>query len=248
MDTLLVALMLLGGRSVTVEAVLARDSTLLLPAGEVAALLGTGAPIAPWVTVRDLSRAWPTVAFTWDARALVVYVSDPLAVLPASREARARGDAQARGATYIPRSGPFAAFTGDDRGRSAWEGGYSYKGRVAVTARRTVSGASWGLSVAPSSALFLSYYDGDRMRPMASARIAAGPAWLSATWQNGAAALDALLALPHVAVFASSRETFAVTLTAAPVGVQVGRSGGRIAARVTYGPVPPSPFVVPQVN
>ena len=109
MDTLLVALMLLGGRSVTVEAVLARDSTLLLPAAEVANLLGTGTPPAPWVTVKDLSRSWPAVAFTWDARALVVYVDDPLAVLPASRAARARGDARARGAAYIPRSGPFAA-------------------------------------------------------------------------------------------------------------------------------------------
>ena len=39
MDTLLVAVVLLGGRSVTVEAVLTRDSTLLLPAADVAAPL-----------------------------------------------------------------------------------------------------------------------------------------------------------------------------------------------------------------
>src|SRR5207249_1972774 len=120
-------------------------------------------------TVKDLSRSWPAVAFTWDARALIVYVSDPLAVLPASREARAKGLRLAQGSSYIPRSGPFAAFTGDDRGRSAWEGGYSYKGRVAVT------------------------------------------------------------------------------LPALPAGAQVGRSGGRTAVRVSYGPVPPSPFVVPSV-
>src|SRR3989442_1586955 len=44
---------LLGVGSVTVEAVLTADSILLLPAAEVAALLGLETPPSPWTTVAE---------------------------------------------------------------------------------------------------------------------------------------------------------------------------------------------------
>jgi hypothetical protein len=242
---LLVALNLPGAAPVTVEALLGRDSLLLLPARDVAAFLGTAAPTIEWTTLAILRREWPAVSFTFDARALTVYVSDPLAVLPASRLLQQRVDRASRGAPTVNagRSGPFLSLTADDLGRSAVDGGFSWKGRAAATIRRTRLGTAWGVSLAPSSHLFASWASERR----AAVRVATGPAWVSASWQDGRASADALVMWHQLALFASTRDAFAVTINAAPVGVQAGRTGKRTTLRLTYGPIGPSPFTVPQV-
>lgn len=235
----------------TVEAVMTKDSVLLLPAGEVFQLLGLGSvPTAPWMTPQSLTKQFPSLVVTWLPRAMRVRIEDPLEVLPATRQLRDQRDRQARGAApYLAtRSGPFLAFTADDRGQNLVDVGYSYRGKVALQGQHsTTRGAAWGLSVVPSPRVFLSYSAGDRQRPTATARVAAGPAWAFVAWSPDRWSADGLVTWGRVSLFASSREAFALTINAVPVGAQIGWSGGRTTARITYGPIGPSPFAVPQV-
>jgi hypothetical protein len=246
---LLVDVALVGtARHAVVEAILTADSTLLLPAAAVHALLGLPAPASTWTTPAAIARAFPTVTVEWRPRELRLLVDDPLGVLPASRAIVDARQRHARGAAYVARSGPFAAFAADDSGRSAIDAGYSWRGRIAVTGRHSSTrGAAWAVSLAPAPSLFVSYVGGDRSPPMATARVAAGPAWAFATWTPGRWSVDGLVTVGRVSLFASSRDAFAVTINAAPVGVQVGRQGSRTTARLTYGPLMPSPFSVPVV-
>ncbi len=245
---LLVALAMAGARPVTVEAALGRDSLLLLPARDVAAFLGAPVPVDGWTTLAALRREWPSVSFEFDARAAAVFIYDPLGVLPVSKAARAAADRRTRG-LMVPafRSGPFMALAADDLGRAALDMGYTWRGRAAATFRRTPHGVEWGATVAPWPSLAASYASGQGGRQYATIRAAAGPAWVFAAWADGRASLDALVAFRRLSFFASSRDAYAVTINARPVGLQVGRSGKRTTAKLTYGPVPPSPFAVPQV-
>src|SRR5258708_39811572 len=68
-----------------VEAMLTHDSTLLLPAADIAAFLGTGPPTTAWITPADLQHAYPTVTVTFELRALVLVIDDRQRVLPVSR-------------------------------------------------------------------------------------------------------------------------------------------------------------------
>jgi len=246
---LLVDVALVGtDRHAVVEAILTADSTLLLPAAAVHALLGLPAPASTWTTPAALRRAFPTVAVEWRPRELRLLIDDPAAVLPASRAIDAARQRHARGAAYVARSGPFAAVVADDSGRSLVDVGYSWRGRVAVTGRHSSTlGAAWAVSLAPTPAVFVSYADGDRSPPTASARVAAGPAWAFATWTPARWSIDGLVTVGRVSLFASSRDAFAVTINAAPVGVQVGHARGVTTGRVTFGPIMPSPFGPPVV-
>jgi len=240
----------LNGQRRTVEAVLTADSALLLPAADVHALLGLDPPAATWTTLPALRHAWPPVSFTWLPRELRVVVDDPTAVLPATRARRAALTRQARGAPplAVTRGGPFAAVVADDAGRSLVDLGYSWRGRVAVTARRSSTfGTAWAVSLAPLPALFVTYTDGERSLPSATARVAVGPAWAFATWTPGRWSVDGLVSVGRVSLFASSRDAFVITFRG-PVAVQLGRAGSVATGRVSVGPVPPSPFVVPVVR
>ncbi len=235
---------------VTVEAVITADSLLLLPAGEVFQLLGLGVPTTNWITPQALAKEYPSLVVTWLPREMRVRIEDPMAVLPATRQLRDQRERQARAAPpYLAtRSGPFLAFTADDRGENLVDVGYSHQGKVALQGQHSTGrGTAWGLSVVPSPRVFLSYSDGDHQPPTATARLAAGPMWAFASWTPDRWSADGLVTWGRVSLFASSREAFSLTINAVPVGAQIGWSGGRTTARITYGPIGPSPFVVPQV-
>ncbi len=115
--------------------------------------------------------------------------------------------------------------------------------------RRTRDGTSWSLSLAPHPALFVAYTGGDHAQPATvTGRLAVGPLWVSPYWQAGRPVqVDGLVALGPLTVFASSRQQYALTIRAVPVGVQIGRTGTSTTARISYGPIPPNPFAVPVV-
>jgi hypothetical protein len=186
--------------------------------------------------VAQLQRRFPPLTVTWLPRELTVVVQDDLLVLPASRQRREALLRVATGAApyTVVTSGPFAAFTFNALGRELWQGGYSWKG------------TTWTVSVVPSSILYATYTGGPT--PQAAARVAVGPAWLSTTWQRGQALVtDALVTLGRVSAFASSRRAFVITVRAPVADVQVGRVAGITTGRISYGPLPPNPFSVPQV-
>jgi hypothetical protein len=233
---------------VLVEAVLTADSTLYLPSDPVARFLGVTFA-APWITPDDLRRAYPTVTVAWLPRESRVMILDPLRVLPASQRAHQAVVARSRPGFGVPvRSGLFTSVSADDRGAYLADVGYHFRGRATVWLRESSArGSAWAVTLAPSSALYVSYADAEDGPPALSGRVAAGPLWVSTRWSPDRWDADALLLAGRVAVFASTRETFAVTINAAPVGVQVGWTGQHTTARLTYGPVMPSPFTVPTV-
>jgi len=255
--TLLVDVQLVGVESRVMEAVLAQDSTLLLPTDELGALLGVSLPRAgPWTALTALRAAFPSLRVTVSLRALVVYVEDDLEVLAATRNVREKQRRIAQRAPPIYPTGPSFALSVDDRGASVGEASYSLRGRVFAQVRsgslwyRPASvppgTTSWALSVIPTSALFLAVSDGDHQLPQATGRLTVGPAWLSAMWTPEQYAVDGLVTVGRLSLFASSRNSYAVTLRA-PVAVQIGRTGRTTTARVSVGPVFPSPFSPPTV-
>jgi len=252
-DTLLVDVILATtSQHVVVEAVLTTpDSTLLLPARDVAALLGLDAPPTAWTTVAELRRRFPPIEVAWYPRELRVVVDDPLGVLPATRRLTEQRQRQARGAPgpTVTRSGPFLAFAGDERQHHVTDVGYSWRGRVAVQGRyASASGSAWAVSLAPTPTVFLAYSDGERRPATVSGRLAVGPLWLAPTWQErGPVGVDGLVALGRVRLFASTRDVFVLTITGRGGDLQLGRSAGRTSARVSWGPLPASPFSVPFV-
>lgn len=246
----LVEVALIGtGQRTTLEAILAADSVLLLPARELHLFLGLPEPTTAWVPLPELVRAFPSVTWTWLPRQLRLVVDDRRNVLPASQALHDRLTRQARDAPPITvtRGGPFLALAADDQGRQLVEGGYSYRGRVAAHLRHTSTrGSAWALSWVPSTALFLSYADGDQQPPQVAGRLARGPAWVSAAWTPDRWSADGLVVLGPVALFASTRNSFALTLRG-PVDLQIGRTGDVTTGRLSIGPVHPSPFSVPVV-
>jgi len=247
----LVAVELLGVHARTIEARYALpDSTLELPAGELRELFGVTVPV-PWVALPALEAAYPSVMFTWIPRELRLLVQDPREVLPASRDARAALLRRAQSANpfaYRAFAGPFGAVTADDSGRSLLELGYSLRGRASVTGSYLPAAhrGLWTAAVTPWSALSLSI-SGDARVQSATGRLAIGPTWAFATWSAGAVQLDGLVALGPVAIFASSRHSYLVTLTRAGVAVQAGRTPQQTTVRLSFGPQLASPFLVPVV-
>jgi len=245
----LVALELVGVGGRTVEARFTPDSILELPAADVHDVLGL-TPETPWLALPTLAAAYPAVTFTWLPRELRLLVQDPRGVLPATIAARARTLRAAQGTPGLAYAfgGPFGSITADDSGRSRLELGLNLRGRVSLSgdylpaAHRGV----WTAAVAPWSGLSLSASGAARVES-AAGRVAAGPAWMFATWEAGAVALDGLVALGPVAVFASTRDVYLVTLTRSPLTVQLGRSGGITTTRVSFGPQPASPFFLPAI-
>lgn len=250
-DTLLVSVELVDAQQqIMVEAVLDADSTLRLPARPVADLLGIGAPAGQWITVGALQRAYPTVRFAWLPLELRVLVFDPLEVLPATRRVRQAVMARARMAFQLPiQSGPFAALAVDDSARALLDAGYSYRGRFALAGRVDDRGAgSWGVTLAPSAHLFLSYADGVDRPPNVSGRIAAGPLWLSAASTPGSTVdVAGLMHVGAVQVFAS-REYGVLTITpSSQWTVQLAHHWptARTAMRFSVGPAYANPFTFP---
>jgi hypothetical protein len=245
-DTIIVELVLVGAARQTVEAFLASDSTLHLPSREVAAFLDTPMPPVPWITLTDLAAAYPPVRFTWRPRELRVVVDDPQRVLPASRSFYAGVERRARGALPLAslRSGPFLAFAADDSARSLVDVGYSWRGRVALTARQSsTTGTAWALSIAPVPAFYVAITHQQSTR--VSARLATGPVWIAPTYADGHADVDALVAVDGVTLFASTRDVWLLTIRGRAGDLQLGRSRGVTAARVSWGPLVPSPFSFP---
>lgn len=248
-DSLLVAFVLMStGQQQMLDVVLTRDSTLLIPAAQLHAFLDLPPPTTTWTTPRDLMRAYPSVTVTWVPRELRVLIDDPLTTLPASRRMRDQRERLARGSPPITvtRSGPYFAATVDELGGRLLEGGYSWRGRVALSARDSRFGTTWTVSLAPVPAVYVAYSDGEAQLPSVSGRLALGPLWVAPTWRHGHTDVDALLTIGAVSLFASSRQQFALTIRG-PIAVQVGRMGDVTTGRVSFGPVPPNPFSVPFV-
>src|SRR5207247_616849 len=175
----------------------------------------------------ELQRRFPPIAVTGLPRELRVVVQDNLAVLPATRRLTEQQQRQARGATaFTTRSGPFLAFTFNQIGHELWEGGYSWKGRVAIQARRSNSSGqrpgttTWGGSFAPHPAVYLSYAQGTQQAASITGRLAVGPVWVAPAWTPGhPVAVDGLVQVGVVSVFASTRHAFAITIRG-PIAVQ----------------------------
>src|SRR6266550_2515493 len=249
---LLVDVQLVGVEQTVMEAVLSQDSTLSLPTQELSALLGIVLPAVTWTPLTALRAQFPSLRVTVNLRGLAVYIEDELEVLTATRNVREKQRRQAQRAPVIIPSGPAFALSVDNRGASLVDASYSLQGRVFGQVRSgsllprpgsiVQHGAtSWALSVIPTPALFLAYSDGDQQRPQATGRLALGPTWVSANWTTTQWSADGLLALGRLSVFVSTRNTYAITLRA-PVAVQLGRTGKITTARVSVGPVFPSPF------
>jgi hypothetical protein len=243
----LVNLVGVGGR--TVEARYAADSTLELPAADVRELLGVAWP-SPWVGVPELARAYPSATFRFLPRAMELAIYDPRLSLPASAAAAAallRSAQNAPAFAWRRATGAFGAVAADDSGRSQLDLGYTWRGvlTVAGTYLPAARRGAWQAALAPAPWVSLQAA-GDRALAFGALRVAAGPAFAFATWQAGAVALDALVALGPVAVFASTRDVFVVTLNRAPLAVQFGRTGQGKTVRLSFGQ-PASPFFLPAV-
>lgn len=237
------------GESATVEAILAADSALFLPAADLARLLGVKLPPSAFVSARDIERAYGGVVLVVDLRELTVFVHDPNHVLPATRaffEGVSRVlRAQAPNVTAGV-SGPLASLAGDDHGNTSFELGYALR-FAAVEWRRSRLGDAWAISIVPSPAVFVSYSGGERQPAAVTARVAKGPVWVQPTWtaEHGLR-VDALVALGGVSLYASRNTLLLTTTKAAPVGLQLGRSGGVTAFRFSFGAAAmPSAFLFP---
>jgi hypothetical protein len=253
-DTLLVEVVFVQTQAqVVVEAILTRDSVLLLPARPVYLLLGLGPPPAAWTTPAALQAAYPTVTVAWYPRELRVVILDNLDVLPASRRATAQHLAATRFASALSvQSGPFAAVSWDGGRHALLDLGYNWRGRVALVGRADDAGAAvWTASVAPSSHLYLTYEDGLARPPTASARVALGPVWLSAQYvrPQSPVVLAGLVHIGPVQAFASSQFGVLSLQPAGQMAVTVAQvwATHRTSVRLSVGPVPASPFAVPVV-
>jgi hypothetical protein len=255
-DTLLVVVALLStGQEKMVEALLSADSVLQVPSADVAALFGEPVSPAPYLSLKDLQHSYPALSIAWDVRALRLTVADPQRVLRASRDYYSGLERQARGAApyAVTVSGPYMAFTGDDSARTALDVGYSWRGRLALQARRSnVSGTTWSVGLAPAPFLFATLSGVHALHgahvTSATARLALGPLWLQPSWANGHASADALVALGPFALFASSRNAVVVTITGRSGALQLGRSARGTAARFSVGPALfASPFSIPTI-
>jgi hypothetical protein len=247
-DTVLTEILLVETRARVVVEAIAQDSMLLLPASALADLLGVQL-IGPWVSLARLRQAYPTIVVRWAQELAQVQIWDELSTLPAVKRFHEQHRATAFGTAPIPvYSGPYASFAADDREHHVTDVGYTWRSRLSVTGRYSSAlGSAWGITAAPSSRLYLNYSAGTRQPPTASVRLMTGPAWALASWTPERWSLDALVRVGPVSVFGSTRETFALTINATPVGVQAGWTGQHKTLRLTYGPIPPSPFMVPTV-
>lgn len=233
---------------IVVEAVQV-DSALLLPSAAVRDLLGVQV-VGPWVSLAVLQAAYPTTVVRWNPAEGRVLIFDELSALPATRKFRDTHVLQARNAFAVPiRSGPFVAFAADERQHHVTDVGYSWRGRVAVQGRyASALGSAWAVSLAPWSKVFLSYSDGDHQPATVSGRLMAGPFWIAPTWVEGQrAGVDGLVAWRAVKLFASTRDVFALTITGRGGDLQIGRAAGRTSARLSWGPLPASPFSAPLI-
>jgi len=248
-DTVLVELLSVSTSARMVVEAIESDSTLLLPSSALHDLLGVTSPTA-WVSVGQLRTAYPTITVRWSREMNQVAVWDDLHVLPATRKFYEQHQTSARGSVPIPiQSGPFFAIAGDERSHYATDIGYNWRGRFAVQGRHSSElGSMWAVTTAPSPLLFLAYAGGDRQPAMVSARIAAGPIWVSPTWQQGRAlGADGLVMLGPIKVFASTRNVYVITIQGRGGDLQVARAAGRTSARISWGPLPASPFSPPSI-
>jgi hypothetical protein len=232
-----------------VEAVAGPDSALQLPAGPVYQLLGLGTPPAPWVSLASLQAAYPTVAVVWVRSEMRVVIIDRMEVLPASRRAHAEIVMRSQAAFSLPvQSAPFASIAVDDSLHKLLEAGYSYRGQAAVAGRvDDQRAASWGVTLAPNSHVFVTYQDATARPPTVSGRIAAGPLWLSSTFTpHSPLDMSGLFRFRDVQVFAS-RDYSVATWQGSPWSAQIARNWktGRTATRISFGPSYASPFSFP---
>jgi hypothetical protein len=234
-------------------ALLAPESTLHLPTEPVYRLLGiTDTPTRLYVTVAALQSQWPTTRVVYVPLEQRVLIFDPLNALPATRrvnDAVALRTQRSFGALPV-HAGPFASVAVDDSAHGVVDVGYSYKGRASVAGRVDDRGAGfWGVTIAPDSRLFLTYNDGADAPPLFSARVSAGPLWISATYgperEPDAAAF---VRVSNGVQLYASKQYGVVTINPSPLlTVQLAHQweSQRTAARVSAGPSWASPFAFP---
>jgi hypothetical protein len=258
-ETLLVSVELPGVTSRVMEVVLQPDSTLLLPTQELGTLLGVTLSPAPWTSLDALRKQFPALRITLSLKALTLYIEDDLLTLDVTRAVRAKQQVRAQGAPVVAPSGASFAVAANDRGASYVDAGYSWRGRLVTQVRSgsflprpqglprsAATATSWAVSAILLPELFVSYVGGEQRPAQVAGRIVAGPAWVSASWNETQFSADGLLTFGRVALYGSSRKSFAVTLRG-PVAVQLGHTGNVTTLRASVGPNLPSPFQPPQV-
>lgn len=222
------------------------DSVLELPALDVRTLLGVTVT-TPWVSLPTLVRAYPDVDFRWQPRQLRLVVTDSRGSLPAVAAARASLMRAAQGAAtlaYRPTTAFFGSLAANDSGSTDAQLGYSWRGRVAVQGDYLPAAhrGFWTGAVVPLPQISLAV-SGDHAVRSASLRLAVGHAWAFTTWQPNQLALDGLVAVGPLALFASpQRSAYLLTINpGAGVAVQFSRTLFGKTARVSFGQVV-SPF------
>lgn len=248
-DTVLVEVVLVATSERIVVEALAQDTTLYLPAGALHTLLGIPLPPTPWVSLDQLRQAYPTVGVFWRPAFGEVAIVDELAVLPRTRQFRETTRVAALGTLALPEfTGPYGGFAVDDQRRALLDAGFLYQGRLSVSTRVDDGGAAqWAVSAAPSPHLFLNYAGGTTQPAQFSGRVAVGPLWFSASYApHQPLAVAGLVRVGPLTAFAS-RDVAVLTLSPSPWwALQVAHTTtGRVLARVSWGPVPASPFSIP---
>jgi hypothetical protein len=241
---------------ILVEAVAGPDSALSLPAGPIYELLGLGTPPTSWISLQSLQAAYPMAAFVWQRSEMRVTIIDQIGVLPASVRARAEVMSRAQQAMVaysLPMtSAPYASLAVDDSLHAMLDAGYSFRGRAAIAGRVDETRAgSWGASLAPNSHVYASYQGGTARPPTVSARVSAGPFWLSATaTPHSPLNMSGLVRFGDVQVFASRQFSSVVINRPSQVAVQLAHDWEmhRTAARVSVGPTYASPFGFPSTR
>lgn len=250
-DTLVVEVRVDGIGSILTLASAGPDpATVRFSTREIFEFVGLPEPPMPSMDLTTL-RAALGVDVVWVPSRLLLLVRDPGRTLPVTRAELDRLRAQSRARSAIPveqrRPGPFMAVTVDEDRERLVDAGYSFGRLAGRWSNSTVSGNHWSLNANPASRLWLSYRDSDDTDPAFGVRLALGRAWVSADYDGEQVdAMGAAVVGPLV-LFATTRERAVVTWRG-PVQLQVGYAERRSVFRVAWGPVPLSPFSIPDVR
>ncbi len=252
-ETLLVEVRLEGIGSVLVLAESRDEGTVLvLPAAPIFKLVGLREPPIAYMTLEQL-RERLGVEVVWQPRQLALIVFDPNQILPASRARldRLRAAALVQSGLLFPQglSGPLFGLTRDDRGATFLDLGYSLGWATLRASRSSLSGRAWQAYVTPLDHVQISYSEAEHRPRYADVRVALGHTWAAMIYQQPNVQLSGATVLGPLVVFASTENRYVFTWRGPQtLNVQLGHAGERSALGVYFGPLAPSPLMIPGVR
>jgi len=252
-ETLLVEVRLEGIGAVLVLAESRDDSeVLVLPAAPIFKLVGLREPPVAYMTLEQL-RGRLGVAVVWQPRQLALTLLDPNQILPASRARldRPRATAEGQSGLLFPQGlrGPLFGLTRDDRGATFLDLGYSVGWATLRASRSSVSGRAWQVYVTPLDRVQLSYSEAEHRQRYADVRLALGHTWAAIVYQQPNVEVSGATVMGPLVVFGSTENRYVFTWRGPnTLNVQLGHSGDRSAVSVSFGPLAPSPLMIPGVR